>query len=269
MGKRLETKFDSLEKFYTECEIQEDTGDSEKYKEVSRVDDPRWVGLKKSEILNSKFFYNKGLDKLESLTDELLAGGSKTEFKYDENDGDDMNYDRFIEGLPSLKKRVRTGGNKNGKFVHLHVGVCECCAVDAEDMLYKSYTAVKIADYLEQQGYRVQISTFAEVENLGYFKSDRIDYLLVEVTIKKFEDPLLLPTMLACVSPWFFRYHMFRFWTAKFRCGWGLGHVPRQTRQSNRDDIYISSGDCLNEERAKEKIEEIQKLFDDDHGDEE
>lgn len=71
------------------------------------------------------------------------------------------------------------------------------------------------------------------------------------------------------MSPWFFRYHMFRFWTAKFKCGWGLGHVPRQTRKSTKSDIYISSGECLHEEGAKEKIEEIKKLFDTDHGDEE
>lgn len=37
-------------------------------------------------------------------------------------------------------------------------------------MLYKSYTALKLADFLESQGYRVQISTFAEVEALGFIK---------------------------------------------------------------------------------------------------
>lgn len=56
-------------------------------------------------------------------------------------------------------------------------------------MLYKSYTALKLADFLESQGYRVQISTFAEVEALGSYKEARIDYLLVEVVFKRFEDP--------------------------------------------------------------------------------
>lgn len=269
MGKKLETHFDNLDKFYTECEVQEDTGSPDKYKEISRVDDPEWVGLTKEEIQKSKYFYKEGLDKLEKLDEDLIFGGSKTNYKYDENDGDDMNYDRFIEGLPSLRKRQRTGGDKNGKFIKLHVGICESCTVSAKDMLYKSYTALKLADYLESQGYRVQISTFAEVESLGYYKKDHIEYLLVEVVFKRFEDPLILPTMLTCVSPWFFRYHMFRFWTAKFKCGWGLGHVPRQTRKSTKSDIYISSGECLCEEGAKEKIEEIKKLFETDHGDEE
>lgn len=77
------------------------------------------------------------------------------------------------------------------------------CIVSAKDMLYKSYTALKLADYLESQGYRVQISTFAEVESLGYYKEEHIEYLLVEVVFKRFEDPLILPTMLTCVSPWF------------------------------------------------------------------
>lgn len=189
MGKKLETHFDNLDKFYTECEVQEETGSPDKYKEISRVDDPEWVGLTKEEIQKSKYFYKEGLDKLEKLDEDLIFGGSKTNYKYDENDGDDMNYDRFIEGLPSLRKRQRTGGDKNGKFIKLHVGICESCMISAKDMLYKSYTALKLADYLESQGYRVQISTFAEVESLGYYKEDRIEYLLVEVVFKRFEDP--------------------------------------------------------------------------------
>ena len=269
MGKRLKVEFDDLEKFYTECDIQEDTGSPSQWKEISEKNEPSWVGLPLEEIKKSKYFYNKGLDKLGSLTEEILGGCSKTEFKYDEQDGDDMNYDRFIEGLPSMKKRVRKGGNKNGRFINLHVGICECCAVSHKDMLYKAYTAVKLADYLESQGYRVQITTFAEVASLGYFKNELLDYLLVEVTIKKFEDPLLLPTILTCVSPWMFRHHMFKFWTAKFRCGWGLGHVPSMTRQSNKEHIFISSGECLDEIDANRKIKEIQKISEDEHGDEE
>ena len=54
MGKKLETHFDNLDKFYTECEVQEDTGSPDKYKEISRVDDPEWVGLTKEEIQKSK-----------------------------------------------------------------------------------------------------------------------------------------------------------------------------------------------------------------------
>lgn len=267
--KKLKVEFDSLEKFYTECDIQEDTGSPNKYQKVSTTNNPNWIGLGLKEIKKSKYFYNKGLDKLESLTAELLIGNSKTRYKYDEQDGDDMNYDRFIEGLPSLKRRARTGGNKNGKFVNLHIGICECCAVDHKDMLYKAYTAVKLADYLESQGYRVQITTFAEVAELGIFKGQNINYLLVEVTIKKFEEPLLLPTILTCISPWMFRHHMFKFWTAKFKCHDGLGYVPSMTRQSNKEHIYISSGECLCELDAKRKINEIQKIFEDEHGDEE
>ena len=55
----------------------------------------------------AKYFYNKGLDKLESLTQEMQLGGSGKSYKWDENDGDELNYDRFLEGLPCLKKRVK------------------------------------------------------------------------------------------------------------------------------------------------------------------
>ena len=83
MGKKLETHFDNLDKFYTECEVQEDTGSPDKYKEISRVDDPKWVGLTKEEIQKSKYFYKEGLDKLEKLDEDLIFGGSKTNYKYD------------------------------------------------------------------------------------------------------------------------------------------------------------------------------------------
>ena len=76
MGKKLTVHFDSLEKFYTECEIVEDTGTKDHYDEICNEDDPGWKGLSLEEIQKAKYFYNKGLAKLESLTQEMQLGGS-------------------------------------------------------------------------------------------------------------------------------------------------------------------------------------------------
>lgn len=268
MGKKLTVHFDSLEKFYTECEIVEDTGTKGHYDRICNEDDPGWKGLSLEEIQKAKYFYNKGLDKLESLTQEMQLGGSGKSYKWDENDGDELDYDRFLEGLPCLKKRVKKLGNKNGKFIRLHIGIGENWMVTAEDMLYKSYTAIKLADYLEQQGYRVEISTFAEVADLGRFKGEQLEYLITEVIIKKAEDPLILPQILTCISPWMFRYHVFKFWTAKFQCRSGLGHSIAAKHKETKEDIWITSGQCLDENSANQKIEQIIKLFDKEHGDE-
>lgn len=140
--------------------------------------------------------------------------------------------------------------------------------VTAEDMLYKSYTAIKLADYLEQQGYRVEISAFAEVADLGRFKGEQLEYLITEVIIKKAEDPLILPQILTCISPWMFRYHIFKFWTAKFQCRSGLGCSIAAKHKETKEDIWITSGQCLDEDSANQKIEQITKLFDKEHGDE-
>lgn len=268
MGKKLTVHFDSLEKFYTECEIVEDTGTKGHYDEICNEDDPGWKGLSLEEIQKAKYFYNKGLDKLESLTQEMQLGGSGKSYKWDENDGDELDYDRFLEGLPCLKKRVKKLGNKNGKFIRLHIGIGENWTVTAEDMLYKSYTAIKLADYLEQQGYRVEISAFAEVADLGRFKGEQLEYIITEIIIKKAEDPLILPQILTCISPWMFRYHIFKFWTAKFKCYSGLGCSVAAKHKETKEDIWITSGQCLDENSANQKIEQITKLFDKEHGDE-
>lgn len=264
MGLKLETFFNSLTDFYNECDILEDTGNRSHYEDIASDNDPHWVGMSLVDIPKYKYFYNVGLDNLPKLETELEVGSSKNIYKWDEEDGDDMSYDRLIEGLPAMRKRIRTIGNKNGRFIHIHVNICELWDVNSKEMLHKAYTAVKLVDYLESQNFKVQISVCSETEDLGYLKDEPIDYYCVEVVIKKFEDPLILPQVLTCISPWMFRHHFFKFETAKFRTYDGLGHVPSTRKTSTRQDIYISSGDCLNPESSDIKIKEIIKLFQDE-----
>lgn len=258
---KLEVIFDSLDKFYAECDILESTGNADQYREHANKDDPRWVGLPLKNILESKYSYTKGLDNLAKLDEDLALGSSKTVYNYADDDGDDMNYDRFIEGLPSLKKRVRKSGNLIGRFVNIHVNICECAGVNYEKMLYKAYTAIKIIDYLEKEGFRTQVSVCTEVEGLGYLKDAYLQYLCTEVVIKKIDEPTILPTILTCISPWMFRHHFFKFWTAKFNTRYGLGRPSFERKASTKEDIYISSGECLDEQSMKNKIKEINKLF--------
>lgn len=65
-----------------------------------------------------------------------------------------------------------------------------------------------------------------------------------------------------------FRYHIFKFWTAKFQCRSGLGHSIAAKHKETKEDIWITSGQCLDENSANQKIEQITKLFDKEHGDE-
>lgn len=178
-----------------------------------------------------------------------------------ENNIDDMNFDRYIEGLPCLKKRIPTHGIGTGKFVKLHISICENCWCSAQALMVRAYTAMRIIDMLESQGYRVQISAYADNEDPGYFNEEPIGFLGVEVIIKKFEDPLIKGQILTAISPWFFRYWMFKFWNAKFKMNWGYGHSVRPMKKETTSDIYIQTGEALTDEDAESTIERISKLF--------
>lgn len=177
------------------------------------------------------------------------------------NGGDDMNFDRYIEGLPCLKKRIPTHGIGTGKFVKLHISICKNCWCSAQALMVRAYTAMRIIDMLESQGYRVQISAYADNEDPGYFNEEPIGFLGVEVIIKKFEDPLIKGQILTAISPWFFRYWMFKFWNAKFKMNWGYGHSVRPMKKETTSDIYIQTGEALTDEDAESTIERISKLF--------
>ncbi|KAI5912444.1 hypothetical protein, partial [Thauera sp. 2A1] len=167
-----------------------------------------------------------------------------------------------IEGLPCLKKRIPTHGIGTGKFVKLHISICENCWCSAENLMIRAYTAMRIIDMLESQGYRVQISAYADNEDPGYFNGEPIGFLGVEVIIKKFEDPLIKGQILTAISPWFFRYWMFKFWNAKFKMNWGYGHSVRPMKKETTSDIYIQTGEALTDEDAERTIKRISKLFD-------
>lgn len=256
----LNININSLDEFYRECDNIEG-GDPAEINDIESNDDPSFRGLSTAEIYDSKYSYTKGLDNLKKIEKDINLGGRKHKYKYDDSDGDDMNFDRYIEGLPCLKKRIPTHGIGTGKFVKLHISICENCWCSAENLMIRAYTAMRIIDMLESQGYRVQISAYADNEDPGYFNGEPIGFLGVEVIIKKFEDPLIKGQILTAISPWFFRYWMFKFWNAKFNMNFGYGHAVRPMKKETTSNIYIQTGEALTDEDAESTIERISKLF--------
>lgn len=100
----LSIKLPSVEQFYIEADKVEETGRLNIWEEMDGRNDPEWVGLSREKILESKFSYKEGLDNLKKIEEDLFLGGSRKKYKYDEFDGDDMNYDRFLEQMPAMKK---------------------------------------------------------------------------------------------------------------------------------------------------------------------
>lgn len=257
----LNININSLDEFYRECDNIEG-GNPYEIDNIENNDDPSFRGLSLEKIHSSKYNYTEGLENLKKIEKDINLGGRKHKYKYDDSDGDDMNFDRYIEGLPSLKKRIPTHGVGTGKFVKLHISICENCWCSAKALMIRAYTAMRIIDMLESQGYRVQISAYADNENPGTLNGQKVKYLGVEVVIKKFEDPLIKGQVLTAISPWFFRYWMFKFWNAKFMMNWGYGHSIRPIKKESTSDIYIQTGEALTEEDAEETIKRIKELFD-------
>lgn len=263
--------FSSLDRFYKECDEVESTGNKlntptyssayETWDEQDKRDQPRWVGLGKEEILRSKYLYKEGLYQLKEIEEDMNLGGTKRSYKWDENDGDDMSYDRYLDDLPCLKKRIRTLGSGRGKMINIHVSVAENCGVSYEDMLNRSYTVMRLIDYLENQGYRVGVYVYSDTAGLGYYKDNEVQNLHVEIQIKKPEEPLIKGLVLTCISPWMLRYHMFKLWTAKFKCNYGLGHSVDINYEDTDTDIYFRTGSCLSKEDANAKLKSLSKRF--------
>lgn len=255
--------FNDIDSFYRECDIQEPTGNKCQYIEVSTSDDEYWVGLSLEKIKQSKYFYKEGLDLLKEIELDASLAGSRKKYKWDDQDGDDLSVERLNDDMPFLSKRLREHGDSNGKFVNIYVNIGENCGVDFKGMLNKSYTAIQMIDYLENNGYKVGVVAFSDVYNLGYYKGDPVNLLHVEVVIKKPEDPLIKPLLLTCISPWMLRHHFFKFWTAKFDCNWGLGRSEKKDYKDDKNNLYINTGECLTKQLAEEKIEFFKKLFKD------
>ena len=263
--------FSSLDRFYKECDEIETTGNCsdvpnfstayEDWKDIEERDNKNWIGLSREEILKSKYMYKEGLDQLKEIERDLNLGGTKRSYKWDEVDGDDMNYDRYIDELPYLKKRIKTIGKGKGRIINIHVSVGENCNVSYKDMLMRSYTVMRVIDYLENLGFRVGVTVYSDVRNLGYYKEERVNSLHVEVQIKKPEDPLIKGLILTCISPWMLRYHFFKLWTAKFKCVYGLGQSYSVKYTDTETDIYFQTGSCLDEKTCNNKIEKLAKQF--------
>ena len=138
----LSIKLPNIEQFYIEADKVEETGRLNIWKEMDGRNDPEWVGLSREKILESKFSYKEGLDNLKKIEEDLFLGGSRKKYKYDEFDGDDMNYDRFLEQMPAMKKRIRNHGTGQGKFINLHVCICENSWCSSESLMIRAYTVM-------------------------------------------------------------------------------------------------------------------------------
>ena len=256
----IKKTFENLDDFYEASSIITNTGNELKYNKIANKEDINFLGLSLAEIKKSKYSYSKGLNSLKEIeTDNWLTGNHV--YKYDELDGDDINYDRLLDGFPALVKRIKSKNNGLNRIVNIHVNIAENCNVSYKAMLYKTYTTIRIIDMLENKGYRVGVYVCAISSYTGKYKSANVEKLDIRICIKKPEEPVIKPLLLTCISPWFFRYYIFCYYNSILDTNIELGSAKKLSKISDTKDIYIDNGECLTYNLAKFKIESIKNLF--------
>lgn len=256
----IKKTFENLDDFYKASSIVTNTGNKLKYDKIACENDADFLGLDLVEIKKSKYSYSEGLDNLKEIeTDDWLTGNHV--YKYDELDGDDINYDRLLDGFPALVKRIKSKNNGFNRIVNIHVNIAENCNVSYKNMLYKTYTTIRIIDMLENKGYRVGVYVCAISSNTGKYKSANVEKLDIRICIKKPEEPVIKPLLLTCISPWFFRYYIFCYYNSILDTNIELGFAKKLSKISDTKDIYIDNGECLTCNLAEFKIESIKNLF--------
>ena len=262
MKNHIDLIFDNVDDFYKECLNVEETGDANYYNKIFTEDSPGFRGLSLKDINKYKYSYPEGLKQLKELEEELeILAGSTYDYKWDEIDGDDMDMERLYESSPSLRKRFRTDGFKNGRFINLYVNISECGWCNYTNMLHKTLASVAITDYLENKGYKVAIYVILADKVVGYYKGIKMDSTYTEIKVKAHQDPLIKPNLITTMSPWFFRYWTFLLFCAKFKVNDGLGYSAKLNKKSNNENLYIDQGECFNKEAVIEKVKEINKIF--------
>lgn len=240
----------SIDKFYTECDILESTGTPDDHDKLTNGRDycADWVGISFNDIEKHKYTYRKGLEELKKFETDLALGGSKPQYRWDENDGDTISMERLYEGLPAMSKRIKQLGNATGKFITVYVCIGENCGVTPQKLLHRAYFVIRLIDTLESLGYRIAVHAYDDVGSPGYYKDNKIHTLHTEIVVKQFNEPLNKGLILTCISPWFFRHHLFKFWCAKFKMSYGYGYSMSSPYLDTDDAIYIRQGTCLKEE---------------------
>lgn len=261
---KIEVLLPSLSEFYQETEIVECDNKSS-YWEHKDGDDSYFTGLPLSKILKHKYSYTEGLDKLKEIEGDVNIGGNSRKYVWNDFDGDDMSYDRYIEGLPCMHKRIRTCGIGSGRIVTIHVNISEFGGTNYNDMLNKAYTTIQIIDFLENLGYRVGVNVYDATGYLGHTSEKKghqpIEYIKVEIPLKQPEEPLNKALLLTAISPWFERYWMFLYHKAKFNCNCSMGKAVDERLPDTMTDIYIKQGECLCKKHSNAKIKELKAMF--------
>jgi len=241
--------FNTLTDFYSD--VKNHIGHF-RYVQYENYDRPNFEGLSKSEIYQSKFSYDIGVHELEKLN-KVKFVQPKWEKYRNTFDGYDIDLERMYEGQNFLINRRKR--RNLPKTADIFVSLAEPAKVTYNELLMKSYTALRIIDQLESQGVRTAVYVFNAIETRGLRPNFE---LYVEVCVKDYTQHANIAALSTAISPWMLRRWMFLWVRGYYPVSTGLGS-PLHIRKENfpKGSIVINQGECLSQYSANRFIENI------------
>ena len=172
--------------------------------------DPDWVGM---DLPNwgavdaaSKKDWKEGLDILadyvEKLTDSALpeVKSHRRKVRYNEFDGDEIDYDRLRAGQEYWRKSERETTTGPSTMTIL-VDTSAHWGKRSKDILWRGAAALALTQILEEKGYSVEL-WLVNGSTLFSGKNTRV---MTACCLKRCSDPLDISTAINSMSGWFYR----------------------------------------------------------------
>jgi hypothetical protein len=230
-------KFQSLTAFYAATERSTEHRPSS------------WIGATPEEIEARRYSWPEAVKQLDQLPElHQQHAHTKRAKRWTETDGDDMSPERYADSRPFMRQRYRaaTAAKTGGRVQKIRINVAESESVSAAAMLWKTYAAARLVDQLESNGTRTEILIVCSTRRA--FTRGDADYLL-EITIKRPEQPLNVAAIATAASPWMLRRHILDHNTTQTDAT-GTGGSPR-AMPTDPAALDIETGDCLSKAAAE------------------
>ena len=182
----------------------------------------------------------------------------KRETKFDDSEGDEFDFDRYMAGQQPFRSSTRETHNGPGEITII-TDTTTSANYEAEDILWRGAVALALTKLLEEKGYRVELWVIN-----GSFLFDGRPYpVCTACCLKRCSDPLDISTLVNTVSGWFYRTATFTLLETivdknNERLAWGLGRVytpiPEDLNMVTPDLVRIYSSGCYSFSGAIQQV---------------
>lgn len=186
--------------------------------------------------------------------------------KYNADDGDEVEYDRMMNGEEFYRKSERQDTD-SVTDISVYIDTTTPAYKDSKDILWRGAAAIALTHILEERGYRVELW----VVNGSDLYAGKSKHVMTSCCLKRAGDVLDMSTLINVVSGWFYRTAIFTLldticaWRGEgVEYGYGSCYTPTEIDldQIQKDDHRIYASGVFTFDGALSMIEgEIEKLI--------